>query len=641
MPVKKYKLTAHEDNFKGTSGKDLFLAQHQTENITLNAADRLNGGKELDTIRADIRGTVGAPVMKSIEQGIFELVGPSATLDLANARQMHKITIKSADDPAAMKCTIDNAGAVRTIRVAGSDSNDEASVYGLDPKAGGTLSLVLADTQSRLGAFTSDGKRFDRVEVRLVDTVDATLWGSALSARDVTIRSMGGGFNSLTYDPGQYLGTVRHLTVEGNASFFLNHSGSEIFRHLRSLDLTGMKSFTQMLVGGEKLISVLGSATADFIRLSDLGGSEKHKAEVRLGAGNDGVTLLTGCYDAATQRIDGGGGGDTITFLGGVTDLWKGIRNFEAAYFYDAVGTYDLRGLDMSFTIGGTQGAVTLDRLKSGSVVSLLIDFTTFLTIKVQNAAQSQTESAVLELTSNMTAYGNSVVGLIAPDLSELRIVSSKYSHSLYLTTIGSATDGATLEIGGDAFLFLRATNGSTSYIDKVTITNTKGADLSGLESAGHALLGTGVTIIGGKGDDVLVGGIGADSISTGGGDNIVLGSLGADKITLGAGSGLDRIIYRADGESGYGLGYDTIGNFGIFDAIDVSTFADVTFMGNFSSNAAGIAMLSTSQQRAFFNTTTDTLYIDIDHDKALGLNHDMQIVLTGLSSFSSANLIG
>jgi Ca2+-binding RTX toxin-like protein len=209
----------------------------------------------------------------------------------------------------------------------------------------------------------------------------------------------------------------------------------------------------------------------------------------------------------------------------------------------------------------------------------------------------------------------------------------------MYLTTVGSETDGATLRIGGDSELYLFGTNGSTSYIDRIVITNTAGVSLLGLMDGDRAFSPDGVTVVGGGGDDTLWGGIGFDTISTGGGDNLVYGSLGEDEMTLGENSGLDQIVYGAHNESTFGLGHDTILNFGVFDVIDVFDIAKVTFVGNFSDDASGIAALSTSQARAFFNTTTDTLFIDIDHDKVLGPNHDMQVVLTGLGSFSAGNL--
>lgn len=642
MVVKKHQLTVGTDKIKGSAGKDLFLAgRSPPENYDLSSIDRLDGGKGLDTIRAEIGDMMGAPFMKNIERGIFEMTAEMATLDLKRAGKMNSLTIKSLDDVASIQITIDNASAVDTIRVIGGDQNDDNVITGMDTTVHKTLSLSLIGASSDLGCMAAGVKPFKAVELTLVDAMMPTIWGSALSARDVTIRSMGTFINQATFDPGQYMGTTRHLTIEGKTQFILIDSGSEIFQHLYSVDLTGMKASSQISVGGEKLTSIVGGVGNDALMISQLGGSAKHKAEINLGGGVDGVLLLDGCYDAKTQRFNGGKGWDSITFDGAVEDIAKGIRNFEAIYFYQAVGKYDLSGLTVDYGIGSTAGSVTLDHVMSGSIIGLLGDSTSFQTINVENAAGSKKESVLLSLAYSMSNYGNSVVGLVASDLSELNLeVLGNNQHTFYLTTIGSATDGATLNISGTGALSLTATNGSWSYIDRIEITNTGGVDLSGLEDGTRALLGTGATIIGGAGDDVLVGSISADTISTGGGNNTVLGSLNFDAINLEFESGADKIIYRASNESSYGLGYDTITNFNSFDVIDVSAFADVAFVGNFADNASGIAALSTTNQRAFFNTTTDTLYIDIDHDKALGLNHDMQIVLTGLASFAGFNLV-
>ena len=641
MTVKKHQLTDHSDEITGSAGKDLFIALQHIENYTLGTEDRIDGGKGIDTIRAEIGGTIGAPVLKSIENGIFTLDALTTTMDLANAKQMHNLTINSVDSANALDLTIDNAAAANTIRLQGGDFNDDTEIHGLDSKASKTLSLRLSDIEASIGLFTITGNPFKEIVLTLDDAINATVWGGALSARDVTIRSIGdGGMNQIGYSPGQYGGTTRHLTIEGNTSFVLINTVSEIFEHLFTVDLTGMKALSQLAVGGAKLTSVLGGTKSDFVQISDLGGSEKHKALVSLGAGTDGVSFLPGCFDAATQRFDGGSGTDSISFIGAVEDLSKAIKNFEEGYFYGAVGVYDMHGLDMSFGIGSTAGSVTIDRLKSGSFVMLLDDLTSFLTINVEGAATSKTDSVTMQLTSGMSTYGNSAVGLVAPSLSELDLISNGQTHDFYLTAIGSTTDGATLEISGNAFLTLHNTTGSTQYVDRITITNSKGVDLSGLEHGFRAIASDGATIKGGAGDDVLVGGIGFDTISTGAGDNVVLGSLGQDQITISLDAGANAIRYRTNNESTYGLGHDTILNFDLFDTIDVSVIGDVTFVGNFADNASGIAALSTSVARAFFNTTTDMLYIDYDHDKALGPNHDMQIILTGLESFSSSNLI-
>lgn len=640
MAAKKHSLTITPDKITGGAGKDIFIAGRTPENYELNSGDRLDGGGGVDTIRAALGDMLVAPVMKRIEKGIFWVAQDAeVTLDLAKAQQMRSITIDTTDNHLATQLFVEHAKSVNTIAAVNGSIGASFQISDLNSSGHKTLSLLLDGTDCSLGAFTISGKPFAEVQVTLDGALNSTIWGGAFSARDVTIKSTGGVVNQITYDPGQYTGTTRHLTIKGNTSFVLNDGGADIFEHLYSLDLTGIKELVQMRVGGEKLTSVVAGAGSQYITLSDLGGGEKHKADIRLGAGGDGVTLLAGCFDASTQRFDGGAGGDLITFFGNVADIAKSVRNFEEAYFQEASGIYDLGELDLDITLASTQDLVTFDRLKDGTSLTLLNNFTTFLTLNVADAAASKTESFGLKLGLNVSSYGSSVVGLVAQGLSELRIESTSHAHTLYLTTLGSMTDGATREISGNNALDLRATDGSTSYIDRVTITNTAGVDLSGLENANRAFVSTGVTVTGGAGDDVLLGGIGFDTISTGGGDNTVLGSLGSDAVTLGAG-GLDVLVFGERGHSGFGLGFDTIQNFGFFDVIDVSAIADVFFVGSFADNASGIAALSTSQVRAFFNTTTDTLYLDLDHDKALGLNNDMQIVLTGLTNFQASNLI-
>lgn len=194
------------------------------------------------------------------------------------------------------------------------------------------------------------------------------------------------------------------------------------------------------------------------------------------------------------------------------------------------------------------------------------------------------------------------------------------------------------MAITGTGRLELSATNGSTSYVSSLVITSNAGADLSGLASATQFFVATGATITGGAGDDILVGGIGADTILTGAGDNIVHASLGADSVTLG---GADTLIFMSTLQSSYGVGRDTITGFGANDLIDVSAlFSTIIFAGNFSSDSQGLAALSDGEPTAYFNMTTQRLYIDANFDQQMTGDADMEIELLGLESFQASYLI-
>jgi hypothetical protein len=305
------------------------------------------------------------------------------------------------------------------------------------------------------------------------------------------------------------------------------------------------------------------------------------------------------------------------------------------------LGVYDFAGSGVTGIVFGSTptGAMTINGLASGSLVQIVATQTTILTVNINDADASETETFTLDLIGNAD-FGSSVFGLLTPHLSVLNIASREQVHTVYISEVGDAADMATLNISGDKKLTLLASNGSTSYIDEINITNTVGADLLGLLDGSKALAVGGVDVNGGGGADVLVGGVGADTISTGAGSDTVYGSLGIDSIDL-SGGGLDMLVFRDVSESAYNSG-DNITGFNIFTGIDISDLvSSVSFGGNVASNNAGISTLSTNHSVGFFNTANHTLYVDINHDGALTSGGDMEFHLTGLNSFSGGSLIG
>jgi Ca2+-binding RTX toxin-like protein len=282
---------------------------------------------------------------------------------------------------------------------------------------------------------------------------------------------------------------------------------------------------------------------------------------------------------------------------------------------------------------------MSLNGMESGSAVQIGISQTTILSVNVENAASSQSESLLLQVYSDGN-IGSSTFGLITPDLSNLTIEGTENAHTVYLSQVGAISDLATLTVTGDAKMTLIASNASTSYIDEIIVTNTAGLDMYGLLDGSKALVSSGVDITGGSGADNLVGGAGSDKISAGGGDNIIHGSLGVDDFDISAGA-LDMLIFHSRDQSAFFSG-DNVTGFNIFDGIDISEIvSSVSFGGNFAQFNDGLASLSTNHSVGFFDTTNDTLYVDINHDGSLTVAQDMEFHLNGLDTFNSTSLIG
>jgi hypothetical protein len=390
---------------------------------------------------------------------------------------------------------------------------------------------------------------------------------------------------------------------------------------------------------GSGLTSVLGSIHTDLIRLDEVGGTAAHKGVVDLGGGDDTLSLNQMTLNASTQSFKGGDGTDTIGFTGNVANLGALFHGFEYGLITNATGTYDIGDSGITLVnIISSQGVLAFNNVKSDSSTWLQTSQPTLMTVNVLDAATRTDDSHTIQLFNNAD-LGNSVVGLNAPDLSILNIYGSTNPHTVYLSTVGSVSDAATLNIHGNGKVTLEATTGSTSYIDGIISDNSAGLDMTGLLDGSKALVSTGVTIVGGSGNDVLVGGTGADTIIAGAGADTVHGSLGIDHFNL-SGGGADTLVFNSQTQSALMSG-DTIEGFNIFKGIDISALvSSVAFGGNVSTVANGVATLSTNHSVAFFCQADDTLYLDVNHDGVLTSNFDMEFNLQGLDTFAASSLV-
>lgn len=398
-------------------------------------------------------------------------------------------------------------------------------------------------------------------------------------------------------------------------------------------------STDQVVVNGSSLTAVTGSSDKDYFAVTALGGAAGSKAVVDLQAGDDFLDVTNLALNSSTQSFEGGDGNDGFVIKGNVANLSALFHGFEYTYIDDATGTYDFGNSGINGIILGNTpvSSVSFNNVQSGGLVQILGTQAEFMTVNVENAASLHNESFRFQL-AYTADFGNSTVGLFAPNLSNLFIDSFANHHTMYLSTVGAATDTASVTITGDGALTLNATNASTSYISELTITNTAGVDISGLANGTQAFVSSGATIVGGDGDDILVGGAGSDTISTGGGNNTVHGSLGTDVINLTANSGLDVIAYDAVTQSPFSSA-DTVNNFGILDSIDISGLvSSVNFAGNYVDFSSGTPHLSHTVVMAFYDTTNDHLYVDLNHDGSIDAAHDLDIKLD-ISTFNSWNI--
>jgi len=405
--------------------------------------------------------------------------------------------------------------------------------------------------------------------------------------------------------------------------------------------VTGVNSNIHIF-GGTGLTRIVASSGSDQLWLEDIGGTAGDKAQLTMGDGDDNLYAYHIALDSTTQFYDGGEGYDNVWVAGDVQNLSTLFSDFEALIIMGGTGTYDMGGTGFvtAWFYNSTAGGVTINHMASGGTLIFSADPSASVTVNVENAVASTTDSLMLSLAGQAT-LGTASNGLHAVSLSALDIHAESSNRTVYLSELGASGDNSELTISGTHSMTIRASTGADLFIDKITISDTEGVNLLHLVDGDSSFSASGIFIFGGAGDDVIIGGAGADFMTTGGGANIVYGSLGIDDVTLNTTGGTDTFIFTNKNQSSVNSG-DIISNFNAFDVIDISAVvSSIAYGGDVANFASGLALLSTNDSVAFFDQSSHRLYIDVNHDGAMSAGVDMQIELVSLSTFSSGSLIG
>ena len=257
----------------------------------------------------------------------------------------------------------------------------------------------------------------------------------------------------------------------------------------------------------------------------------------------------------------------------------------------------------------------------------------------------------------------------------------------------------STITLAGDAFetLNISGLTGLTVLGDHealFTVETVDAADLAGDFSIDLTGNENDVTVTAGDGDNSITGGLGDDSITSGVGYNTIDGGAGDDSITVGAaglidggdgndsitvgdggsvitgGAGLDTIalgsgvteddvdtIVFGDVTDSQGTTVDVISGFQvdvqstddinadevvdeldiINDVLDFTAIGEGVYAGEANGYGAVLTSLALGAANAVLDTSTSTLYFDVDASGTLD-DADMAIQLTGVTDLSEAN---
>ncbi len=647
--AKKHTLTKKADHIDGIAGNDLFLAPmlavNGMEKATLSNKDVLNGRGGIDTIQAFIAADTLAPTLRNIEKAVFTRHDTDTlALDLSHAAKLSSIKLKNFDSDV----DISHAGRLSNFTLQNVPGEHAFSIDGINAGKVDKLSLNFinsGDSGFNTGVAISSTGAFKDMEVKLKNS--AVVLAEDHGTEKLVIHSSAGANANTFYtkiDP--VMDVVKSIVIDGGGALAyerLNLGGDGFSSAtLESFDASAMTGDLTAHFGGDNLVSVKTGSGSDSLYLSGLGGASGAKAMIALGDGDDYINLrsIGKAVDPASLAIDGGNGHDSLSFNGALADVASVLQNFETLHVHEATGTYDLAGSGITyFNLYSQQSAVTLNHAASGTQLDLNDPSTQSVTVNVDNAAGSDTDS--LNLVLNTGAFGDFLHGFNAPNLSNLTVNSYGGPNTLYLGAIGAANDAAAITVNGDQRLTLKAADGARN-ISEITVNSNAGIDLYDLRDQGivKSFAASGATITGGSGNDVLVGGSGDDVINSGGGDNTIHGSLGADAVYLNLNSGFDTLVFAIAAQSTI-VSADTIYNFGALDRIDLSAIApQFSYAGEFANINEGKTHLQQGEVVGFLDQAYSNFYVDINKNGVIDVASDLMFHLDGVTDLQLFNFI-
>jgi hypothetical protein len=455
-------LTAGVDNLVGTTNNDTFTADNTSTTAAgqLSAADTINGGAGVDTLRVFLAATgtnstsVANPTLTNVENVLLN--GGALTAYTAIAGTTGLII----EAPTVTGATYTVAGQAVTLK-------------GFTGAAGTTSIASTTDT---------------------TESVTVNGWGNAAAAQTVDL--LGTKVTSATLN-----------ATGANSVVTLANTGAA----LTSLAITGDKSvvLTESLAA---LTTINASATTGGVTI---GVNATNNVTVTGGTGNDKVGFGSGQLTSA-DVVDGGAGTDTLVLgetAAVATATYAGInavKNFEVLAIGGNGGIVDIAQVT-GFTQFGLTGAGNSGTFNNALASSkFLADTSTDLgTLTVSNKVGEVSTSVTL---NNTDTAVHTVAGLTVSGISSIGLVSTGTAAN----TVSSlaVSDNSNIVVTGSAALTITAITGPTTTGVKVD-----GSAFTGKLTV-TGVTGVSDTIIGGSGDDVLSGGAGAiaDTLTGGAG---------------------------------------------------------------------------------------------------------------------------
>lgn len=612
-----FTLLSTTDNIPGTNGNDTFLGTVTDVPVatdTLTAADNLNGGSGVDTLSITLSGTNNAN-----------------TIPAATVTAIENINVR------ALQTTAATITSVTGTNYAG------ATAFNADRATSAVTFNALAAGQS-VGIIGNANVLNGGVNANYANTVTAGVFnisggtiGGATTNVNAVLTQTGTGITSNTINSTGAANSLNNVVLSGAANVALTINAAT---NLTTGNITGFTGTTSTITVNGAAASVnLGTIEANTVKTINASGLTAGGVTATLnnntaivftgGAGNDVITA--GAVLAAGASVDAAAGtADRLVItadaqLTTVTaPFYKGFEVLQAntgvtADVTQLAANNTITGIRINDSVNGA--AVTVNGLNATQAANVAIiaasDAVGAITLGVTGAATGGQIDTVKATLTTTTAAGaaqvSNLTGIVLAGVEKLELtgtgtVAAATGVITLTTAAATSLDSIKLTTVGDAVVTVAAGH-TAQNLNIDGSASSGGLTLNGsLYPAGTT---TGMSLTGGSGDDILLGGLVAssrDNLTGGAGNDVLIGEGVAASIpTIAAGVATIIEANLASPQTGAdvltgGLGNDSygFGNSTVATAADLITQADTIVGLNL-----GTALLAGRVDGIFINGTT------------------------------------
>src|SRR5215208_7151984 len=291
-----------------------------------------------------------------------------------------------------------------------------------------------------------------------------------------------------------------------------------------ALDIGTSENLVLNANGGNDLFAASGNL-ATLIKVTVDGGTGNDTLR-----GSTGADVLLG--GDGDDFVDGNQGND-VAFLGAGTDTaqWDPGDGSDTVEGQDGTDTLAFNGANIAENMDVSANGGRVRFTRNVGTITMDLDDVESIAVRALGGADNLvmgdlSGTDVANVAADLAAFGG------ADDGSPDNVVASATGDDDVVTVTGT---GPSAQASGLPALV--TLSGAVAPNDRLTVKALAGADL--VDASGLAATAALLTLDGGEGDDVLIGGDGADTLLGGDGDDVLMGGPGADALDGGTGDNI------------------------------------------------------------------------------------------------------